>query len=73
MKTRSAEHVELSLEYIQRCIKKDYDAKQIKLGSCVFGKVFLAEDIRLPKKFTLKIKRHSHSDQLTIKEIRINF
>jgi hypothetical protein len=69
MNTRSAEHVELSFEYIQRCIKEDYDGKRIKLGSGAFGDVFLAGDMCLPKMVAVNIIRPTHSDQQTIKEI----
>ncbi|KAI2503227.1 serine/threonine kinase [Fragilaria crotonensis] len=68
MNTTSAEPVELSLAYIERCIKKDH-----KLGSGAFGDVFLAEDSRLPKKFAVKMISAAHSDQDTIKEIRRSF
>jgi hypothetical protein len=68
MKTTSADPVELSLEYIQRCIKKDH-----KLGSGAYGDVFLAEDSHLPKKFAVKLIRPTHCDQDTIGNIRKSF
>ncbi|KAI2499332.1 serine/threonine kinase [Fragilaria crotonensis] len=68
MNTISAEPVELSLAYIERCIKKDH-----KLGSGAFGDVFLAEDSRLPKKFAVKMISPTKCDDATIKEIRKTF
>ncbi|KAI2489361.1 serine/threonine kinase [Fragilaria crotonensis] len=49
MTTRKDEPVELSYQYIKRCITNR------KLGSGAFGDVFLAEDSRLPKKFVVKM------------------
>ncbi|KAI2492666.1 serine/threonine kinase [Fragilaria crotonensis] len=68
MNTTSAEPVELSLAYVERCIKKDH-----KLGSGAFGDVFLAEDSRLPKKFAVKMIRPTKCDDANIKEIRRTF
>ena len=68
MNSPSAKPVELSLEYIQRCIKKDH-----KLGSGAYGDVFLAEDSHLPKKFAVKLIRPTHCDQGTIENIRKSF
>jgi hypothetical protein len=65
MKTSSADPVELSLDYIERCIKKDH-----KLGSGAYGDVFLAEDSHLPKKFAVKLIRLTLCDQGTIENIR---
>jgi hypothetical protein len=73
MKTPSAEPVELSLEYIERCIKKDYDGKPIKLGWGSFGDVFLAEDSCLPKTFVVKKIRPTPCDHDTIEEFRKTF
>ncbi|KAI2491760.1 hypothetical protein MHU86_22810 [Fragilaria crotonensis] len=36
MRTPSAEPVELSMDYIERCIKKDHDGKPIKLDGCIW-------------------------------------
>ena len=68
MNTTAADPVELSLEYIQRCIKKDH-----KLGSGAYGDVFLAEDGRLPKKFAVKMISPTHCDEAAIKMIRKTF
>ena len=68
MRTTSADPVELSLEYIERCIKKDH-----KLGSGAYGDVFLAEDCHLPKKFAVKMISPTKCDQDTIEEIRKSF
>jgi hypothetical protein len=68
MKTTYADPVELSLAYIERCIKKDH-----KLGSGAFGDVFLAEDSHLPKKFAVKMIRPTLCDQGTIENIRKSF
>ncbi|KAI2491609.1 serine/threonine kinase [Fragilaria crotonensis] len=69
MNTPSADPAELSLEYIEQCIKKDH-----KLGSGAYGDVFLAEDSRLPKKFAVKIIRtKTHCNEAAIKEMRKSF
>ncbi|KAI2494513.1 serine/threonine kinase [Fragilaria crotonensis] len=69
MNTSSADPVELSLEFIERCIKKDH-----KLGSGSFGDVFLAEDSRLPKKFAVKVIRtNTKCNEAAIKEMRRSF
>ncbi|KAI2503197.1 serine/threonine kinase [Fragilaria crotonensis] len=68
MNTSSADPEELSLEYIERCIKKDQ-----KLGSGAFGDVFLAEDSLLKKKFAVKMIRPTDSNEAAIKEIRRSF
>jgi hypothetical protein len=73
METASADPVELSLAYIKRCIKKDYDGKPMKLGSGGFGDVFLAEDSCLPKKFAVKMIRPTPCDQDTIEELQKKF
>ena len=49
MTTRRADPVELSYQYIKRCITNR------KLWSGAFGDVFLAEDSSLPKKFAVKM------------------
>jgi hypothetical protein len=67
METSSAKPVELSLAYIERCIKKDH-----KLGSGAFGDVFLAEDSHLPK-FAVKMISPTHCDQGYIERIRKSF
>ncbi|KAI2494578.1 serine/threonine kinase [Fragilaria crotonensis] len=69
MNTSSADPAELSLDYIEQCIKKDH-----KLGSGSFGDVFLAEDSRLPKKFAVKmIRTNTKCDEADIKEMRRSF
>jgi ankyrin repeat protein len=73
MKTPSAEPLELTVEYIVRCIKRDSDGKSIKLGSGAFGDVLLAEDSCLPKKFAVKMMRPTSCDQETIEEFRKTF
>ncbi|KAI2494853.1 serine/threonine kinase [Fragilaria crotonensis] len=73
MNTPSADPAELSLEYIERCIKKDQDGKLMKLGSGAYGDVFLAEDCRLPKKFAVKMINPTKHDQDTIEDIRKSF
>ena len=73
MNTPSAEPVELSMDYIERCMKKDHDGKPIKLGSGAFGDVFLAEDSHLPKKFAVKMISPEQCDLETIEEMRRSF
>ncbi|KAI2489093.1 serine/threonine kinase [Fragilaria crotonensis] len=67
MNTSSADPVELSLEYIKRCLT-DHE-----LGKGAFGDVFLAEDSRLPKKFAVKMISPTHRDEAAINEIRKTF
>ncbi|KAI2491914.1 serine/threonine kinase [Fragilaria crotonensis] len=69
MNTSSADPAELSLEYVERCVKKNH-----KLGSGGYGDVFLAEDSRLPKKFAVKIIRtNTKCNEADIKEMRRSF
>ncbi|KAI2503221.1 serine/threonine kinase [Fragilaria crotonensis] len=66
MNTPSADPAELSLEYIERCIKKNH-----KLGSGGYGDGFLAEDSCLPKKFAVKmIRTNTKCNEADIKEMR---
>jgi hypothetical protein len=67
MNTSSADPVELSLEYIKRCLT-DHE-----LGKGAFGDVYLAEDSRLPKKFAVKMISPTHRDEAAINEIRKTF
>ncbi|KAI2503234.1 serine/threonine kinase [Fragilaria crotonensis] len=67
MNKASADPVELSFEYIKRCLTAH------KLGSGAFGDVFLAEESRLPKTFAVKMISPTHCDQATIEEIRKSF
>ncbi len=53
MTTRMADPVELSYQYIKRCLTNR------KLWSGASGDVFLAEDSRLPKKFAVKMIKFS--------------
>ncbi|KAI2491754.1 serine/threonine kinase [Fragilaria crotonensis] len=73
MNAPSAEPVELSVEYIASCIKKDHDGKPIKLGSGSYGFVCLAQDDCLPKKVAVKIIRKAGRDEETIKEFQQTF
>ncbi|KAI2494587.1 serine/threonine kinase [Fragilaria crotonensis] len=69
MSSTSKDHdpVELSHQYIEHCVTNR------KLGSGAFGKVFLAEDSHLPKKFAVKKVKLAQCDQDTINEIRKSF
>jgi hypothetical protein len=72
MNAPSAERVELPLDNIERCIKKNFDGEEIKLGSGASGDVFLAGDIRLSKMLAVKMVRPTHYVQVIIEEIRNN-
>ncbi|KAI2493231.1 serine/threonine kinase [Fragilaria crotonensis] len=67
MNTTSADPVELSAEYIQRCIT------DCKIGSGAFGDVLLAEDNHLPKKFAVKRINLERCDEGTVNNIRDSF
>ncbi|KAI2509061.1 serine/threonine kinase [Fragilaria crotonensis] len=67
MNTPSADPVELSLEYIKRCLTDH------KLAKGAYGDVFLAEDSRLPKKFAVKMISPEQCDQETIDNMRKSF